>query len=654
MEQRIIENVNRLRQAGASDPEIEQYLRTEGVSLRDLVRSLEKRRSVSETGIDTESSFMGSLAQGATLGFSDEIMAGARALGGADYGQALQAEQDALARYRDENPGLALTGELAGGLATAWIPGMAPARTLGVGAQMARTAKQGAVLGGVAGFGSTNGSIQDRLAGAGVSAALGGTIGGAVPGAMAAGRAGKERLQDVLGLRSAAGEQGRAQELLALAMLRDGKSPEEIKRLLAEAEASGKPLGIIDVAGQNTLGLARAAANVPSGSKQGAYTALMERAEDAPARIAGDLQGTMGAPAASYLDVYDALQKRLRTNAKPLYDKAYEAGDVTDPAVLDFLSPDGRLRKVLPAAWKEAQDQAALEGEKLTNPFKVFKTTEGEEFLGIDGGVSLKHLDYIKRGLDELIAGSMGNKKRLLRNVKNEFVDLLDEKYPDYKAARAQYKGDAELRDALEAGRAFLNETSDITAAQVSKLSDAEKRVFRIGAITAIRDAINTAADRSDVVRRIFGSPEKRAQLRSVFPSNQAYQKFEQLMKLESQAAQTKNAILSGSRTTPLAQEIEDMGMSPSLMQEFARNPVLAVPRMAMSEVLRNRMQGVRGAVADALNERLYNFNPAQQRGVVDALANTQQQVQQQQLSRQALRNNIGRSLGTVPGLFAE
>jgi hypothetical protein len=658
MEQRILDNVLKMRQAGADDAEIDVYLREEKVKRGDVLRAFEKQKTLRETGIDTESSFLGALGQGASFGFSDEILAGARAAGGADYDKALQAERDALRRYRGENPGKAAAGEIAGGLATGFVPVLGQVGRAAQGASMARQAATaaagGAALGGLAGFGSAEGDLGDRLAGAGMGAALGGAVGGAVPTVMGASRAAGSRAKDMLGLRSAAGSQTRADELLATAWARDGKSPDEIRAMLQQAADQNKPLGILDVTGQNTLGLGRAAANVPSTTKETAFTRLNERAMDAPARISGDLQEAMGVGNQSYLDLFDTITQKLRTSSKPLYDKAYSAGDnITDPTVLRFLSPDGPLRTYLPRLWADAQEQAALEGDSLINPFKK-TVTDGIEVLELRGGVQLKTLDYMKRALDDIIYAEKGNKKRLLGNVKRELVGELDNRIPEYKAARSQYRGDAEMRDALEGGRSFLSERSDITMQTLKSMTDPEKQAFRVGAITAIRDAINTAADRADVVRRIFGSPEKRAQLRAVFPSDDAYRTFEARMKLEAQATQSRNSILAGSRTTPLAQEIDDMARNPALMVEAAGSPLRGIGRIAATELLANRMQGVRGAVADALNNRLMDFNPSRQMGVVDQVAKTQQQMAQDQARRQMIRRGLGQGLGTVPGLFVE
>lgn len=124
-------------------------------------------------------------AQGATLGFADEIAGGVESLfTDKTYDQARDESRSNFKRAKDANPSTYLTGEVGGGLATA-LAGGAPAT-------LAKGVIAGAGLGGLAGIGGSEGEdaievTKDGLKGAGIGAAGGAVAHGvskAVPWAM--------------------------------------------------------------------------------------------------------------------------------------------------------------------------------------------------------------------------------------------------------------------------------------------------------------------------------------------------------------------------------------------------------------------------------------------------------------------------------------
>ncbi len=114
-------------------------------------------------------------AEGATLGFADEIAAAADTLTGLGQGQTYE-ENLAAQRQRDiqSNPALRLAGNVPGAIATGV---MAPVpRTMGGALGL------GAGLGGVAGFGSGEGGFGPRMEEAAKAGAIGAGLGGAMQG----------------------------------------------------------------------------------------------------------------------------------------------------------------------------------------------------------------------------------------------------------------------------------------------------------------------------------------------------------------------------------------------------------------------------------------------------------------------------------------
>lgn len=114
-------------------------------------------------------------AQGATLGFADEIAGGAEALfTKKPYEQARDESRANFKRAKDANPGTYTTGEIGGGVATALVPGLNAVKgargMIGLGAAM----------GGVAGVGGSEAdNAQDMALDFGKGAGLGAAGGAA-------------------------------------------------------------------------------------------------------------------------------------------------------------------------------------------------------------------------------------------------------------------------------------------------------------------------------------------------------------------------------------------------------------------------------------------------------------------------------------------
>lgn len=130
------------------------------------------------------------LAQGASLGFADEITGGAEALlnkvQGSDeslsdlYAKRRDESRAAYDRAKEANPKSFLTGEIGGGVGTAFIPGLGAANAAKIGT----IAGKAAIQGGIAGIGSSTADnapemLQDSVRGAalgGVAGAAGGAL----------------------------------------------------------------------------------------------------------------------------------------------------------------------------------------------------------------------------------------------------------------------------------------------------------------------------------------------------------------------------------------------------------------------------------------------------------------------------------------------
>ncbi len=114
-------------------------------------------------------------AEGATLGFADEIAAAADTLTGLGTGQTYE-ENLAAQRARDlaSDPALRLTGNIGGALMTG--------RAIPTPQTIGQAGALGGGAGGVAGFGGGEGGFQERMAQAGPAALMGAGLGGGLQG----------------------------------------------------------------------------------------------------------------------------------------------------------------------------------------------------------------------------------------------------------------------------------------------------------------------------------------------------------------------------------------------------------------------------------------------------------------------------------------
>jgi hypothetical protein len=119
------------------------------------------------------------LAQGASMGFADEITGGLEsAFTDKTYDQARDESRAAYHAAEKQNPGSYLTGQLAGSVAPLAIPGVGIAKGAGTAAAIGKAAVTGGVLGGLTGVGTSEkdnlgGIAGDALTGAGIGSLAG-------------------------------------------------------------------------------------------------------------------------------------------------------------------------------------------------------------------------------------------------------------------------------------------------------------------------------------------------------------------------------------------------------------------------------------------------------------------------------------------------
>jgi hypothetical protein len=507
------------------------------------------------------------IEQGLGMGWGDEAEAWLRSkLGDQSYEDALKQIHQEQGKFAEEHPIVQPVSEFVGGaaplVASYMMPGAqvsTPAtttRTLGALAKLSqnpyiRGAVTGAVTGGISGAGSAEPDM--RGSGAASGAVIGTGLGAGMP---AATRAGKGVL-DMIRERVNPSESfitDRALGKLNKAISDSGITPADIRAKISADRLVNVPSVMANV----DPSLADLAENVAQRTGAGARTienALLQ--QKAGARERAYQQVNKGLNPGDYYADLEAIQKDLKTKADPHYKAAYATGEVTDPEVLKFMELP-QFKQGL----SKAEELLAAEGRKID----MSKPT-------------VEVLDQVKRGLDRLIEGetnpttgtptSLG---RVYTQKKNEFLDALDAAVPEYAKARAIYRGDAELADAMRKG---INEFNKMDHEQVDKLvsnmSDAEKQSFRTGVARDLYDKIMRPSYNFNVAQKVFGGTETQDKLKPLFNNNGEFKLFKHAMERESQLFEQANKILGGSQTGKRMQMREEFEQGPNT-GEFIAN----------------------------------------------------------------------------------
>lgn len=478
-----------------------------------------------------------SALQGATFGFSDEIGAGIKSiLSGKPYSEELKAQQERLAEIPT---GERIGGEIAGALATA--PLTAGLGMAGEGAGLLARAARFAALGGAEGAASGAGHADpgQRLQGAEAGAVAGGLTGLAVPGAVS----GVTRAASaVRGLSPA----NRATQKLATALARDQITPE---RAAARLDTLGPEATLADVGGPNVLGRARAAAATP-GEAQNLITRTLENRQLGQSdRLTNTVDQTLSDK--NLHDTVDNIIQARSSAVAPLYDQARSAGSISSPALDRLIQKSGHLRAAIREA-KRLPDLADLPDNDMRVLDQAYKSLGGQARA-------------INRSGDNVAAFNR-------TNLQNQLRDAITDQVPVYGQALKEFSGPAEVLDAVQLGRKALNLDSEVTAKQLSGMSQSAKEGFAIGVARALKDKIDATPDSANAVRRIFGNKALQQKLQAAFPDQASFRQFKQQALREAIFNSTRNAVLQGSRTTPLAMEVADLGPVPKGLAGFLRS----------------------------------------------------------------------------------
>jgi len=281
-----------------------------------------------------------------------------------------------------------------------------------------------------------------------------------------------------------------------------------------------------------------------------------------------------------YLQQEQNLKTALYSNAKPLYDQAYAAF----PAV--------KSQKLMELMNTPSGQEAAARAVRMMQDARV--PIGQADATGMIRSPSLQYLDYVKRGLDDMINREEGSginyqatsQGRILRQMRGDLVNEVDQatQLPNgqpgpWQQARAQYGGDLEVLDALRSGRDdFARMTPEDLKARVGNMSYAERDAFRSGVAEGLFQKLGNSAEGTNPAKKISSTPALQDKLGAIFDQPSEAVKFLSALDRESDLFEQSKPLLraagkaqADSVTAPsLVQVARGHMMSPGTASEIA------------------------------------------------------------------------------------
>jgi hypothetical protein len=541
-----------------------------------------------------------------------------------DMESALRRERAFQSHREDIDPAAMTTGRVSGALlgAGALIKAKAPLMTAlpadaSLAAKTAQSAKAGALYSGLYGFGSGEG-LTDRVEEGATQAALGTAIGGVLPAAVSTISALTKPVRDAV--TGFARPETFASKKVVERLAKDQKTPEQAAKLMAREPG----MNLADVAGDSTKGLLRTAYNVPGKAQTKIRARLNIRQMQQGDRIKKAVRQTLADPD-GYLFAKDEIENEAKTLAASLMDEARSiAIPFTETLESALVTPAGR--KALSIAHNIAENEQ--------QPFR-------QMFIDINGNgrrvPDVRAWEYIRQAMDDMIEAEIDPITKRMTAAGRAIYGLQKRVFDEVRAANTPYdeslkiwSGSHKLDNALEAGREILKQSPEATRRQMSTMSEADKRMFRMGVASAIRDKVSGTSVMHNALFKFFSTSDNLANLKAGFDDPEQFKAFRQVMIAEARKRSTYNA-LGNSTTTKQALDAKEAGgldETVGLLTDVAQSGFIRGALKYVGSHMK-MIGGFTPEVADRVSQKLLTTDPAMVRKITTELA----KIRSQQIS---------------------
>ena len=502
---------------------------------------------------DKAEGFLRFAGQGLTFGFSDEITAGLRSIGSdLSYEDLRDEERQKLADFREQFPGIALTGEVVGGLL---IPGFGTAGILGrlgvKGAQqvarrggMGKLAAAGAVEGGLYGAGISEAEMRpwdDIDYGQAVQ-----DIGiGGVTGGVASPLVGQATKMIGRRFRGTTPAQRRAGKTIEKEFEVSGVSPDVYRR--GPERLSGTDV----LADAPVLQGAATQSLMAPGARYRSREILRGRLGEERGNVNAELHRLMNTWDDDADEVIEGLLLKLKQTAPQDYARAYSNTSINLRGL--FSSNSGKnLRKfeatAYAAARKEIDDWITIakkepgvgwsEADRLPQSI--------DEFFKI-GTATTRALHQIKKMMDKVAYGDEGTDA--YKKLTQQFNDGVKKQNTDYAAANKLHEIAMRQKDAVRLGTKYNLRTAAQIKSELAKLPEEAQMAYRSGMLKAVNEA--RPLERSSLADYLAGNTKIKKKLRAAFTDDASFDEFIGGAERMGRQRETHKFLFGGSPTQP-------------------------------------------------------------------------------------------------------
>lgn len=535
--------------------------------------------------------FMGSVdafgrgvADTLSFGLADEIAAGGDALfnpifgtgqdGGSlsdRYNSNLTAQRETDAEDSRKRTAARLMGQITGGvtggvgLAKSGLSATANAieRGANLGRVAATSAGEGAILGGLQGFGSGKG-VDGRLQSAAIGGALGGGLGGAAPPVMA----GASRLLSPLAapIASRVFPDNYAQKAIGEGVRRSGQSVDDIVNSLDAARLDGQDMfNVADAMGNSGQRMLSTAARTPHNERQAVIEGLQSRQVGQGDRLSSYLAEGFGAPDTAAQRTGSLTADRAATANTNYTAARQDAGPVNLNGSIDEID---RLLGRDPILGETALSAGPL-GPRL-RALRDQMQRDGEQLVDFDRVLNIKSDMYQQMQRNPQVAND-------LKGVYSQLDTALEGASDGYRAANDTFRRQSKTIDAVDTGRNASSgrmRSSD-TIPQFQGMTPEQQSAFRAGYVDPLiaRVEASSMSPTTNKARSLI-TPKTGEE----FPAFAQPGMGEQLgnrIGREQRMFETANAALGGSKTADnLADAAEMNKFDPGIMSSLMRADV--------------------------------------------------------------------------------
>lgn len=509
------------------------------------------------------------MAQGASMGSSDEMEAAVRSLfPGQTFGGALEDVRGKLGAYKESRPVESLAYEAGGAV----LPGLALApftggTSLGVTVpSLGRVAAVSGLQGGITGFNTGEGDVFDRL-----SRVPGGAMTGAIAGPAA---------QTLV-----KGGGGLVNGVIDFARRRFGDKPARAVEVELQRLASESGMTTDEIINSIASGSIMAENATLREAVRGLYTkggaasttigrSLSQRPAALREQSMRDLQtGLFPASGQNVLAARRVTEDDLKAAESLLYNQAFEQGGVVTKPLLDAFATSMQRS---PAARQNVNE--VLMAETGARPFYRVLQDGSIEYTRTP---TLQEMELARRGIqqtvNQMFTAGKGQTGGALKDVERSLRGFIDESSSAVANARSTAAANRSANEAFQEGRRALSRSADEVSVMFSDMTPGQVSAFRAGLMDALRTRSMTGS-RNSMISNLADESMKEGQiLRTVFPGDQLNNVL-QTLNLASTSQAAANRILGGSPTAASLAQGNRIGMNiaPEEVSEAITGNVMA------------------------------------------------------------------------------